>query len=206
MTERTTSDPATDRTIARDRTIERDAAVDADQTLVREREVAPDAPQEQPTTEAAPRTRRSWGIALGVAAAILVVLTLAWPALRSGLSGLPLWPTPDPYSEVYFTQPQALPEEYGPDGRVELPFTVGNSEHVASDYEWVAVVREESGSQIEVDRGNFRLEDGQRREVTAAFNVAPEGGPVQVTIDVTHRPEAEPVEVLTLTRRLEQGT
>lgn len=87
----------------------------------------------------------------------------------------------EPYTEIAFATPDALPTS---DGVLRVPFTVRNGEGAARTYAWTATTRPAEGAATTVATGRLSLADGASATVRARIPVTCAGGRTRVDISL----------------------
>jgi len=109
----------------------------------------------------------SWRWLIGAGFALLVATTVALSNLswvRGHLQAAKLWPQPEPFTELYFTQQLLLPKTAG-NGPVSFSFTVHNQQGVDVTYPYAVVLARSNGQAQTLRTGTLTLHRGEARNV-----------------------------------------
>lgn len=117
-----------------------------------------------------PTTRR-WLIGAGFVLLLAAALAAGNPAfVRDRLVAAKLWPQPEAFTELYFTQQLLLPKTAA-NGPVSFSFTVHNEQNGATTYPYLIVLAKPNGQAETLQTGSLTLQKGEARNVvvTAAL-------------------------------------
>ena len=123
-----------------------------------------------------------------VAAAVLLLVVVRLPGVRREISRSTSR-EPARFTELYFTDPGALPKRLSTSEPNELRFTIVNHEQTAMEYAFAVTVQSPPGTQT-VGEGRVRVAAGGAVVERVQLTPSHAGVTCLVTVSLLHRPES----------------
>lgn len=96
-----------------------------------------------------------------------------------------LLPQPQRLTELYFTNPQQLPESIKAEDTQKVAFTIHNLEHQTTTYRYALIAMSpDNNVQQVLGNGDLTLAHGQSRDIAQAMTIPPLGTQVMVKVDL----------------------
>lgn len=130
---------------------------------------------------------RSASLILFCALILVVVISSSWwrPAITNQLNKWKLLPEPEKLTELYFTQPNSLPNTYIPGQAQKVNFTVHNVEYQTMTYQYKIVEESQSGSQQQtLISGSFKLSENQYKSTSFTSPLTDMGPQAKVVVEI----------------------
>jgi hypothetical protein len=93
------------------------------------------------------------------------------------------------FTELFFPDRRSLPPQTAVGSPLAFDIALHNREGRATSYRWKAEVSS-AGTEVELARGDVRLEDGDVRRIHVVGTTPPPVGPAVVRVTLVARPEA----------------
>ena len=149
------------------------------------------------------RAWAGWLLSGAVLVGLLSVLAVVGPGWLTQTTKTALFPHPQPYTELFFTDQRTLPDTYRGGDTVNLEFTIVNAEQTPVRYSYqVAVTKEPSGTPTPARDGQANLTDGEETQLTVPVTLTGATGPLTLTVDLSYTDRAGQPRQLTITRHL----
>lgn len=121
-----------------------------------------------------------------LAASIIIALIALSPYVDDALTTLHLSPKPEPFTELYFTDPASLPTHFTVGETQSVAFTVHNVEYRVERYDYTIVADTQQGRPDQLlASGDFVLRHGAYQHEVATVLLQPLGDRVKVTVALT---------------------
>jgi len=139
-----------------------------------------------------PTTQKEKPILIGVIGiALILLLSIGWPTLQKHLRQWNLLPQTQQITELYFTNPSALPAVYQPGLKQQVTFTVHNETDTAENTSYVITqTNEQKSASTTLAHGSVNLAPGATQTIRTTVALQNFGTRSSVTIGLSQPKES----------------
>jgi hypothetical protein len=138
-----------------------------------------------------PNVRKIITVVLLLAACVAVIYFVYGNAIYGEMNALKLIPSPEAFTELYFTDPSALPASAPSDQPLVFDFTISNIEGVQMNYPYVVSFMDAAGKEADLATGTIAIANGKAviMHFSERLPVADTQGEIVVTLPSLNKQE-----------------